>query len=141
MDFELSEEHRLLVETARDFAATELAPHAARHDREGTYPAEAMKKAGELGFMGMTIPEKYGGVDMGNLASSLLVEEISKACAATGVILSVHNSLIGAMVTKYGTEEQHQKYLPRLARLTRLGSSLPRTLHLQLQLELEFHKL
>lgn len=122
MDFDLNEEHRLLQETARDFAEAELAPHVEENDREGKYPAQAMKKAGELGFMGMVIPEQYGGVAMGNLASSLLIEEIARTCASTGVILSVHNSLICAMVTKYGTEQQKEKYLPRLASGEWLGA-------------------
>lgn len=115
MDFELSEELKLLQQTVRDFAATELAPQVEENDKLSRYPAEAMKMAGDLGFFGMTIPEKYGGVEMGNLASSILIEEISAVCASAGVTLSVHNSLVGAMVTKYGTEELKKKYLPKLA--------------------------
>jgi butyryl-CoA dehydrogenase len=122
MDFDLSEEQRLLQETARDFAEAELAPHVEENDREGKYPAAAMKKAGEMGFMGMMIPEEFGGVAMGNVASSLVIEQISRACASTGVILSVHNSLICAMVTKYGTKRQKKKYLPKLASGEWLGA-------------------
>lgn len=122
MDFELTEELKLLVQTVRDFAAAELEPHAAQQDRDHAYPAEGMKKGAELGFMGMMIPEEFGGVDMGNLACSLMVEEISRASAAMGVTLSVHNSLVGAIIAKYGTPEQREAYLPKLASGEFLGA-------------------
>ncbi|MHC4945738.1 MAG: acyl-CoA dehydrogenase family protein, partial [Planctomycetota bacterium] len=122
MDFELSEEQQLLVQTVRDFAREELEPCAAEHDQDHTYPADAMKKAAELGFMGMMVPAEYGGVEMGNLSTSLMVEEISRASAAVGVTLSVHNSLICGVVNKYGTPEQKQKYLPKLASGELLGA-------------------
>lgn len=122
MDFELSEEQKLLVQTVRDFAETELAPQVEKNDAESRYPVEAMKQAAELGFMGMMVPEEYGGVDMGNLASSLLIEEISRVCASVGVTLSVHNSLACAMVNKFGTPEQKNKYLPKMASGEFLGA-------------------
>jgi alkylation response protein AidB-like acyl-CoA dehydrogenase len=122
MDFELSEEQQLLVQTVREFAQEELAPYVAEHDRDGIYPADAIKKAAELGFMGMMVPAEYGGVEMGNLSSSLLIEEISRVSAAVGVILSVHNSLICGVLAKYGTPEQKNKYLPKLASGEFLGA-------------------
>lgn len=122
MDFYLSEELLMIQETACDFAEKEIAPHAAEWDRNHEYPAEAMKKAAELGFLGMMIPEKYGGTEMGALALSIVVEEVSRACASFGVILSVHNSLLGTALTKYGNEEQKKKYLPLLASGEALGA-------------------
>ncbi len=122
MDFELLEEQKLLVQTVREFAAQELEPVAAENDRERKYPAEALKKAAELGFMGLTIPSEFGGVEMGNLATSLMVEEVSRVCAATGVILSVHNSLVCSAVTKYANADQKKRYLPKLASGEWLGA-------------------
>ena len=122
MDFELSEELGLLVQTVRGFCAAELEPHVARNDREGRFPEAALRKGAELGFFGMLIPAEYGGVEMGNLATSILIEEISRTDASTGVILSVHNSLVCGMVAKYGTPEQKKKYLPRLASGEFLGA-------------------
>ncbi|MBI4879728.1 MAG: acyl-CoA dehydrogenase family protein [Planctomycetes bacterium] len=115
MDFHLPEELVLLQETVRKFAAGALEPIAAACDREHRYPAEALRAAGELGFMGVMVPEKYGGSSMGNLAGSLIVEEISRACASSGVTISVHNSLVCAPLAKHGTERQKELYLPKLA--------------------------
>jgi alkylation response protein AidB-like acyl-CoA dehydrogenase len=115
MDFELSEELSLLQKTVRDFARVEVAPFAAENDRKGTFPAEILKKASELGFLGILIPEEYGGVGLGSLAVSILIEEMSRGDASIGVILSVHNSLIGAILSNHATKEQKEKYLPRVA--------------------------
>lgn len=122
MDFELSEEMVLIQEMARDFAAKEIVPNAAEWDKNHVYPAETVKKAAELGFLGMMIPEKYGGTEMGSLALSIVIEQISQACASFGVILSVHNSLLGTAITKYGTDEQKSRYLPMLASGEALGA-------------------
>ncbi len=122
MQFELSEELQLLQETVKSFAAAEVAPKAAERDKLGRFPFKTLAAAGELGFLGMTIPEKYGGVEMGNLALSLLIEEISRADASLGVTLSVHNSLIGSTLTHHGTEAQKEKYLPRVASGELLGA-------------------
>ncbi len=115
MDFHLPEELVLLQETVRKFAADALEPIAGACDREHRYPAEQLRAAGELGFMGVMVPEKYGGSSMGNLAGSLIVEEISRACASSGVTISVHNSLVCAPLAKHGTERQKERYLPKLA--------------------------
>ena len=122
MDFELNEEHSILLQTVRDFVKAEVEPRAAQHDREGKFPTEVMKKVAELGFMGMTVPEEYGGVGMGNLALSILIEEVSRGDASIGVTLSVHNSLVGSAIAKHGTEEQKKKYLPRVASGELLGA-------------------
>jgi butyryl-CoA dehydrogenase len=122
MDFRLTEEISLLQQTVQDFVAGEVAPHAARYDREGKFPHETLKKGAELGFMGMMIPEEFGGVGMGNLALSVLVEEMSRGDASLGVTLSVHNSLVGATIAAHGNQEHKATYLPRLASGEILGA-------------------
>jgi alkylation response protein AidB-like acyl-CoA dehydrogenase len=115
MDFELSEDLTMLRDMARDFAESELVPRAARHDREETLDPEVLAKLGELGLMGLTVPEEHGGAGMGNLALCVVLEEVNRGCASTGVTLSVHNSLIGAPLRRFGTPEQQAEWLPRLA--------------------------
>lgn len=115
MDFELTDEQRLVRETARDFADRVLKPAAARLDREERFPLEHWKPLAELGFFGFLIPEEYGGTGLGNVALSLALEEINRACASTGVTVSVQNSLVGGPIVKHGTEAQKRKYLPRIA--------------------------
>jgi alkylation response protein AidB-like acyl-CoA dehydrogenase len=115
VQFELSEEERMIQQTARDFANTEIAPVADANSANGTFPIDIIKKLGELGFLGMLVPEAYGGTDLGNFCLVLALEEINRACASTGVTMSVHNSLTCGSLVKYGNEEQKQKYLPKLA--------------------------
>jgi butyryl-CoA dehydrogenase len=115
MDFELTEDLRLLQRTARDFADAVLKPAAARLDREEKFPLEHWKAVAEMGFLGMLIPEEYGGSGLGNLALAIMLEELNRGCPSTGVTVSVQNSLLGAPILKHGTEEQKRKYLPRLA--------------------------
>lgn len=90
---ELPETHQLLRDTCRAFAEKELAPVAAQLDREHKFPAEQVKKMGELGLLAMDVPEKYGGAGLDYLAYAIAMEEISRGCASTGVIMSVNNSL------------------------------------------------
>jgi len=115
MDFELTEEQQLLRDMARDFSQNELAPRATRHDREAKIDPAVFEKMGELGLWGLTIPEEFGGAGLGNLELSIVLEEINWACGATGVTLSVHNSLVGAPITKFGSDEQKAAWLPKLA--------------------------
>lgn len=122
MNFEMTEEQKLLQQTARDFAEKEIAPIAAKLDRDEKFPVEQLKKLSELGLCGITISEQYGGGGMGNLELAIVLEEINRACASTGVTLSVHCSLLGSPITKFGTEEQKKKYLPRLASGELLGA-------------------
>jgi alkylation response protein AidB-like acyl-CoA dehydrogenase len=100
---------------ARDFAESELVPRATRHDRQERIDPEVFAKFAELGLWGLTIPEEYGGAGMGSVALSLVLEEVNRACAATGVTLSVHNSLIAAPLIKFGSDAQKRAWLPRLA--------------------------
>ena len=120
--FELSEELTLVRDTARDFAERELIPRATKHDREAHIEPEVLAKIGELGFWGLTIPEQYGGAGMGNLALSIVLEELNRGCAATGVTVSVHNSLLCSPINKWGTEEQKKTWLPKLATGECLGA-------------------
>ncbi len=100
---------------AREFALKELAPLAGERDRKHEYPADSLKKMGELGFLGMLVSEKYGGEDLGTVAYSLALSEIAYACASTAVIMSVHNSICCGSIEKYGTEDQKEEFLKPMA--------------------------
>ena len=122
MDFQLTEQQTLVRDMARDLAEGELFPRATKHDRQGFVDPEVFAKLAELGLWGLTIPEEFGGAGMGNLELSIVLEEINRACASTGVTLSVHNSLVGAPLTKWGSVEQKRAWLPRLATGEILGA-------------------
>jgi alkylation response protein AidB-like acyl-CoA dehydrogenase len=115
MDLHLSDEHRMIRDMARDFAQKEIAPIAAHHDETGEFPHETINKMGAMGFMGIEVPEDYGGVGMDTLAYVLALAEISKVDASHGVIMSVCNSLYCYGFLRYGTEEQKQTYLRPVA--------------------------
>lgn len=115
MDLQLSDEHRMIRDMARDFANTEIAPVAAEYDETGEFPRETIAKMGAHGFMGIAVPEAYGGAGMDTLAYALALEEISKVDASHGVIMSVCNSLFCYAIQRYGTEAQKQKYLRAVA--------------------------
>jgi alkylation response protein AidB-like acyl-CoA dehydrogenase len=115
MDLQLSDEHRMIRDMARDFAQNEIAPVAAQYDESGEFPHETIKKMGRQGFMGIEVPEEYGGVGMDALAYVLALAEISKVDASHGVIMSVCNSLFCHGLIHHGTEEQKQKYLRAVA--------------------------
>ncbi|MGD9101674.1 MAG: acyl-CoA dehydrogenase family protein, partial [Anaerolineae bacterium] len=115
MDFTLSEEHRMIRDMARDFAQNEIAPIAAHYDETGEFPYETIMKMGEQGLMGIEVPEKYGGAEMDTLAYVLALEEISKADASHGTIMSVNNSLFCYGLLRFATEEQKQTFLTPVA--------------------------
>jgi alkylation response protein AidB-like acyl-CoA dehydrogenase len=115
MDLQLSDEHRMIRDMAREFATAEIAPIAAEYDETGEFPQETVAKMGAHGFMGIAVPEAYGGAGMDTMAYVLALEEISKADASHGVIMSVCNSLFCYGVERYGSEEQKQKYLRAVA--------------------------
>lgn len=121
MDFKLTEEQTMIRDTAREFAEKELGFIAAKIDAEAIYPEEVVKKMGELGLMGIYIPEEYGGADSDMVSYCLAVEEISKVCASTGVTLSAHTSLACDPIYRFGNEEQKKKYLVPLASGEHLG--------------------
>ena len=111
----LSDEHKMIRDAARDFAQNEIVPVAAEFDESGEFPHETIKKMGEMGFMGVEVPEEYGGAAMDTLAYVLALEEISKADASHGVIMSVNNSLYCHGILKFGTEEQKKKFVTPIA--------------------------
>ncbi len=119
---QLSEEHEMIRAAARDFAQNEIAPIAAEFDESGEFPYETIKKMGEMGFMGIEIPEEYGGAGMDTLAYVLATEEIAKVDASHAVIMSVNNSLFNYGILKFGTEEQKQKYLRAVASGEAIGA-------------------
>jgi butyryl-CoA dehydrogenase len=121
MNFDFTEEQLMVRDTARDFATRELDPIAAKLDAECTYPADKVKQLAEMGFMGLAIPEEHGGGGMDYVSYVLAMEEISRACAGTGVIMSVNNSLVCDPLVKYCTPEQKKKYLVPLAAGEKLG--------------------
>ncbi len=120
--FPLSQEHIMIRDTARDFAQKEIAPIAAKFDESGEFPYETIKKMGAMGFMGIEVPEDYGGAGMDTLAYVLALEEICKVDASHGVIMSVNNSLYCHGIYKFGTEEQKQKFLKPIASGQAIGA-------------------
>ncbi|MEM9803391.1 MAG: acyl-CoA dehydrogenase family protein [Planctomycetota bacterium] len=122
LSFELGEELSIVRDAARDFADGVLAPLATKHDREESISDDVYSQLGELGFWGLTLPEEYGGAGMGNVALAVVLEELNRACAATGVAVSVHNSLLCAPLMKFGTETQKAYWLPRLASGEAIGA-------------------
>lgn len=120
--FQLDDEHEMIRQTACDFARNEIAPIAAEFDESGEFPYETIKKMGDMGFMGIEMPEAYGGAGMDTLAYVLAVEEISKVDAAHGVIMSVNNSLYCFGILIFGTEAQKQKYIKPVASGKAIGA-------------------
>ena len=120
--FTLSKEHEMIRQVARDFAQNEIAPISAEFDETGDFPLQTIKKMGEMGFMGIEVPESYGGAGMDTMAYVLALEEISKVDASHGTIMSVNNSLFCFGLLKFGTEEQKQKYLHAVASGEAIGA-------------------
>ncbi|NQT57325.1 MAG: acyl-CoA dehydrogenase [Desulfobacteraceae bacterium] len=121
MDFNLTEEQQMVQDMARRFAEAEIKPKAAELDETHEHPADIVKQLGELKMMGIAVPEEYGGGGMDNVSYVLALIEVSKACASTGVIMSVNNSLYCFPVMAYGNEEQKKKYLYPCASGEKLG--------------------
>ena len=115
MDFSLTEEHLMIRDAARDFAQTELLPGVIERDEKQVFPDELVKKMGDLGFLGIMVDPKYGGSGMDTISYVLIMEELSKVDASASVIVSVNNSLVCYGLQTYGSEEQKQKYLTKLA--------------------------
>ncbi len=115
MDFQLTEEQLMIRQAARDFAQNELLPGVIERDEQQKFPAEQIKKMGELGFLGIMVDPKYGGAGMDTISYALAMEEISKIDSSASVVMSVNNSLVCWGLEKFGNEEQKQKYLTKLA--------------------------
>ena len=111
----LTEEQRMMRDAAREFAAKRLYPNAERFDHEERLPDDLFAELGELGYLGMSIPEEYGGMGLDPISYALVLEEFSRACAGLAITLSVHNSLAAGAIKQFGSEDQKKKYLPRLA--------------------------
>jgi len=122
MNFELSEEHKMIRDAARNFAQTELLPEVIERDENQVFPTQQIKKLGALGFMGMMVDPKYGGAGMDTISYILAIEEISKVDASCSVIMSVNNSLICWGLETFGTEQQKEKYLKPLAKGEIIGA-------------------
>lgn len=120
--FTLSDEHEMIKKAAHDFAQQEIAPIAAAFDESGDFPLETIQKMGEMGFMGIEVPEEYGGAGLDTLAYVLALEEICQADAAHGTIMSVNNSLFNYALLKFGTEEQKEKFLIPVASGKKVGA-------------------
>jgi butyryl-CoA dehydrogenase len=122
MQLELNEQQKMIQKMVREFAEKEVAPIAAELDEKEEYPTETLKKMAKLGLLSIIIPQEYGGAGLDTISYEIVVEEISRKCAATGVVTSVHNSLAAWPIMKYGTEEQKKKYLPILAKGEKIGA-------------------
>jgi butyryl-CoA dehydrogenase len=122
MDFQLSDEQKMIQQMARDFAQKEVAPIASELDAKSQFPAESVKKMAELGMMGMMIPQEWGGAGLDTQTYVLALEEVAVACASTAVTMSVNNSLYCGPILKFGTEAQKKKYLTPFASGQKLGA-------------------
>jgi len=118
----ITDEHKMIAEAARDFARNSILPIAAHYDETGDFPLDTIREMGKLGFMGIEVPEEYGGAGMDTLAYVLAMVEICKADASHGTIMSVNNSLYAHGLLKFGTEEQKQKYLVPVATGEKIGA-------------------
>lgn len=122
MDFNLTRDQRMIRDVVRDFAQSEIVPRAAEIDRTGEFPLDIMKKLAEIDLMGLPFPEEYGGAGADYISYSLALEEISRACASTGLTYEAHISLGCMPIYLFGTEEQKKKYLPLLTQGEYIGS-------------------
>ncbi len=122
MKLELNDQQKMIQKMVREFAEKEIAPIASELDKKAEFPAKTLQKMAKLGLLGIIIPAEYGGAGLDTISYTTIIEEISRKCASTGVITSVHNSLVAWPIMKYGTEEQKKKYLPILAKGDKIGA-------------------
>ncbi|UCC11035.1 MAG: acyl-CoA dehydrogenase [candidate division WOR-3 bacterium] len=122
MDFEFTKDQKMLQEEVRKFADAHIAPDAAEIDQSRDFPWKNIKKTAEMGLLGIIVPEKYGGSGFDYISLAIAIEELSRCCASTGVIVAVNNSLVTYPIVAFGTEEQKQKYLPALCSGEKLGA-------------------
>ena len=124
MNFELSQDHKVLRDSVRDFVEKEIKPIAMQIDEEHMIPDALVAKMGEMGLLGSYLPEEYGGAGMDMLSYAIVVEEVSKACGSSGVLISAHTSLCSGPIYSFGTEAQKHKWLPKLNRGEIIGCFL-----------------
>ncbi len=122
MTFKLTEEQLMIQSMVRDLARSEFAPKAMERDKTKEFPAENLKKLGELGLMGMMIPPEYGGSGADTISYVLALAEVAYACASTAVVMSVHNSIVCESILRYGTDDQKEKYLKQMATGEMIGA-------------------
>jgi len=122
MDFSLTDDQRLLKDTIRHFMEAEVRPHLRQYEKEEHFPADEIRRLGELGCCGMTVPEEWGGGAADTLTFVVMLEEVARVCASTAVTLSVTNSVAAAPIARHGTPDQKQRFLPRMARGEWLGA-------------------
>ena len=122
MSFKLTEEQLMIQSMVRDLARSEFAPKAMERDKTKEFPAENLKKLGELGLMGMMIPPEYGGSGADTISYVLALAEVAYACASTAVVMSVHNSIVCESILRYGTDDQKEKYLKQMATGEMIGA-------------------
>ncbi|MCF6408515.1 acyl-CoA dehydrogenase [Pseudalkalibacillus salsuginis] len=122
MNFDLTDEQKMIYKMIREFAEEEVAPGAEQRDKEKRFPVEMFKKLGDLGLMGLPFPEEYGGGGADTVSFAIVVEELSRACGSAGITYSAHISLGGAPINMFGTEEQKQKYLTPICTGESLGA-------------------
>lgn len=114
MDFSLTEEQKLFKKTIREFCEKEIKPITSKIDQEEYFPYEVYKKMGQMGLMGMTVPQEYGGAGIDKVSYMIALEEVSRVCGSTGLTVEAHNTLGNGYLYEHGTEEQRKKYLPKL---------------------------
>ena len=122
MSFKLTEEQLMIQSMVRDLARSEFAPKAMERDKTKEFPADNLSKLGELGLMGMMVPPEYGGSGADSVSYVLALAEVAYACASTAVVMSVHNSIVCESILRYGTDDQKEKYLKRLATGEMIGA-------------------
>src|SRR3954465_3946455 len=114
MDFDLSDEQKLIRDTAREFTDKEVVPRARENDRNSHFDTELVRKIADQGYLGAIVPHEYGGAGLDYLTYALVCEEIGRGCSAMRTVISVQTSLVCSTILRWGTEEQKQRYLPRL---------------------------
>ncbi|MDD2310363.1 MAG: acyl-CoA dehydrogenase [Desulfuromonadaceae bacterium] len=124
MNFELSQDHKVLQESVRDFVNKEIKPIAMKIDEEHMIPDALVRKMADMGFLGSYLPEEYGGAGLDMLSYAIVIEEVSKACGSSGVLISAHTSLASGPIDTFGTEEQKKKWLPALNTGEKIGCIL-----------------
>ncbi|MGB1508289.1 MAG: acyl-CoA dehydrogenase family protein, partial [Crocinitomicaceae bacterium] len=122
MNFEINENQKMIAQMVRDFAEKEIRPYLNHWDRDEEFPIETMKKMGELGLLGIYIPEEYGGSGFGYFEYATALMELGKVCGGIGLSVAAHNSLCSGHIFYHGSEEQKRKYLPKLASGEWLGA-------------------
>ncbi|HDS29696.1 MAG TPA: acyl-CoA dehydrogenase, partial [Firmicutes bacterium] len=121
MDFHYSDEQKLLRRMTRDFAREHIRPFAAEWDRTAEFPMDLIPILADMGFMGPTIPEEYGGMGLDHISYAIITEEINAACSSVRTLMSVHSGLVSSTIVEWGTEEQKKYYLPKLATAELIG--------------------